>query len=79
MAADAKRMPAREVEFRNLILNQRIEIDGPIHRARGLVRLRQPGRVRSRACGNGNWELHAAGGYLARRRAAGRIAIHHIL
>src|SRR5262249_36007354 len=25
MAADAKRMPAREVEFRNLILNQRIE------------------------------------------------------
>ena len=29
MAADAKRMPAREVEFRNLILNQRIEINNP--------------------------------------------------
>jgi phage terminase large subunit-like protein len=29
MAQDAKRMPAREVEFRNLILNQRIEVSSP--------------------------------------------------
>jgi phage terminase large subunit-like protein len=29
MAADARRMPAREVEFRNLILNQRIEVNNP--------------------------------------------------
>jgi hypothetical protein len=29
MAADAKRMPAREIEFRNLILNQRIEVNNP--------------------------------------------------
>ena len=30
MAQDAKRMPAREVEYRNLILNQRIEISNPL-------------------------------------------------
>ena len=29
MAADAKRMPAREAAFRNLILNQRIEAENP--------------------------------------------------
>jgi phage terminase large subunit-like protein len=29
MAADAKRMPAREAEFRNLILNQRIQVSTP--------------------------------------------------
>src|SRR6266566_1236896 len=29
MAADAKRMPAREAEFRNLILNQRVESSNP--------------------------------------------------
>jgi phage terminase large subunit-like protein len=29
MAQDAKRMPAREVEYRNLILNQRIEVSSP--------------------------------------------------
>jgi phage terminase large subunit-like protein len=29
MAADAKRMPARESEFRNLILNQRVTADDP--------------------------------------------------
>ena len=29
MAADAKRMPAREIDFRNLILNQRIEVNSP--------------------------------------------------
>jgi phage terminase large subunit-like protein len=29
MAADAKRMPAREVEYRNLVLNQRIETSSP--------------------------------------------------
>ena len=29
MAADAKRMPAREIDFRNLILNQRIEVNNP--------------------------------------------------
>ena len=29
MAADAKRMPAREAEYRNLILNQRIETTNP--------------------------------------------------
>jgi phage terminase large subunit-like protein len=29
MAADAKRMPAREAEFRNLILNQRVEVANP--------------------------------------------------
>jgi phage terminase large subunit-like protein len=29
MAADAKRMPAREVEYRNLILNQRVEVSSP--------------------------------------------------
>jgi phage terminase large subunit-like protein len=29
MAADAKRMPSREAEFRNLILNQRIEANDP--------------------------------------------------
>jgi phage terminase large subunit-like protein len=29
MAADAKRMPAREAEYRNLILNQRVEINDP--------------------------------------------------
>src|SRR5262249_44526924 len=27
--ADAKRMPAREAEFRNLILNQRVEVSNP--------------------------------------------------
>lgn len=29
MAADAKRMPAREAEFRNLVLNQRVEANNP--------------------------------------------------
>jgi hypothetical protein len=29
MAQDAKRMPARELEYRNLILNQRIEVSSP--------------------------------------------------
>jgi phage terminase large subunit-like protein len=29
MAADAKRMPAREAEYRNLILNQRVEVSSP--------------------------------------------------
>jgi phage terminase large subunit-like protein len=29
MAADAKRMPAREAEYRNLILNQRVEVSNP--------------------------------------------------
>ena len=29
MASDAKRMPAREAEYRNLILNQRIETTNP--------------------------------------------------
>jgi phage terminase large subunit-like protein len=29
MAADAKRMPAREAEYRNLILNQRVEVRQP--------------------------------------------------
>ena len=29
MAADAKRMPAREAEYRNLILNQRVEASNP--------------------------------------------------
>ena len=29
MAADAKRMPAREAEYRNLVLNQRIETTNP--------------------------------------------------
>lgn len=29
MAEDAKRMPAREAEFRNLILNQRVQSDNP--------------------------------------------------
>jgi phage terminase large subunit-like protein len=29
MAADAKRMPSREAEFRNLILNQRVEASNP--------------------------------------------------
>jgi len=29
MAADAKRMPAREPEYRNLVLNQRVEMDSP--------------------------------------------------
>ena len=29
MAQDAKRMPAREAEFRNLVLNQRVETDSP--------------------------------------------------
>ena len=29
MAADAKRMPAREAEYRNLVLNQRIEVNNP--------------------------------------------------
>jgi phage terminase large subunit-like protein len=29
MAQDAKRMPAREVEYRNLILNQRVEVSTP--------------------------------------------------
>jgi phage terminase large subunit-like protein len=29
MAADAKRMPAREAEYRNLILNQRIDVSSP--------------------------------------------------
>ena len=29
MAADAKRMPAREAEYRNLVLNQRIETSNP--------------------------------------------------
>lgn len=29
MAADAKRMPAREAEYRNLVLNQRVETNNP--------------------------------------------------
>src|SRR5215813_2724682 len=29
MAADAKRMPSRELEYRNLILNQRVEVSSP--------------------------------------------------
>ena len=29
MAADAKRMPARESAFRNLVLNQRVEAEDP--------------------------------------------------
>src|SRR5580658_4355851 len=29
MAADAKRMPAREAAFRNLVLNQRVEAEEP--------------------------------------------------
>jgi len=29
MAADARRMPAREAEYRNLILNQRVEVNNP--------------------------------------------------
>lgn len=29
MAADAKRMPSREPEYRNLILNQRVEVNSP--------------------------------------------------
>jgi phage terminase large subunit-like protein len=29
MAADAERMPSREAEFRNLILNQRVEVNNP--------------------------------------------------
>ena len=29
MAADAKRMPAREASFRNLVLNQRVEAETP--------------------------------------------------
>jgi phage terminase large subunit-like protein len=29
MAADARRMPAREAEFRNLVLNQRVDISSP--------------------------------------------------
>src|SRR4029077_10612080 len=29
MAEDAKRMPAREAEYRNLILNQRVETNNP--------------------------------------------------
>jgi phage terminase large subunit-like protein len=29
MAADAKRMPSREAEYRNLILNQRVQTDNP--------------------------------------------------
>ena len=29
MAGDASRMPAREAEFRNLILNQRVEASAP--------------------------------------------------
>ena len=29
MAADAKRMPAREAEYRNLVLNQRVEVNTP--------------------------------------------------
>jgi len=30
MAADAERMPSREAEYRNLILNQRVEVNNPI-------------------------------------------------
>ena len=29
MAADAKRMPAREAEYKNLVLNQRVEVNNP--------------------------------------------------
>lgn len=29
MAEDARRMPAREAEYRNLVLNQRVEVDNP--------------------------------------------------
>jgi phage terminase large subunit-like protein len=29
MAADAKRMPAREAEYKNLVLNQRVEVSNP--------------------------------------------------
>lgn len=41
MAADAERMPSREAEYRNLILNQRVEMNSPLipkavwHRCRG--------------------------------------------
>lgn len=30
MAADAERMPSREAEYRNLILNQRVEVNSPL-------------------------------------------------
>ena len=43
MAADAKRMPAREVEYRNLVLNQRVETNNPFI-ASGLEGLRRPVR-----------------------------------
>ena len=50
MAADAKRMPAREAEYRNLVLNQRIETNNPFICAGRMVRLRWSGRsARGRA------------------------------
>ena len=39
MASDAKRMPAREAEYRNLVLNQRIETQHPIYFAECMGRL----------------------------------------
>ena len=44
MAADAKRMPAREAEYRNLVLNQRIETNNPFISPACVVRVRWPGR-----------------------------------
>ena len=48
MAQDAKRMPAREVEYRNLVLNQRIETSNPFISAGGVEGLRRSGGLARR-------------------------------
>jgi Phage terminase-like protein, large subunit len=48
MAQDAKRMPAREAEYRNLILNQRVEVSNPFI---------------ARPCGRPVWGRWPAGGH----------------
>ena len=48
MAADAKRMPAREAEYRNLVLNQRIETTQSLYRSRCLVRVWRSSRIARR-------------------------------
>ena len=49
MAQDAKRMPAREVEYRNLVLNQRVEVSESVRFAGGVEGVRRSGGPRSPA------------------------------
>ena len=49
MAEDARRMPSREAEFRNLVLNQRVEYQQTVRHAERLEGLRRAALL-ARAC-----------------------------